>query len=67
MIADVWQPLPGFPGYRATTDGRVMGLRGKELRAFRSGTHSVAVNLTRDGEVVRVSVKQVKRMLGVEV
>lgn len=58
-----WIPLPGYPGYSATADGRVMGRRGKELRPFVNGQHAAAVNLYRGGEVVRVDMRAIQRMV----
>lgn len=56
MTLEKWEPVPGFPGYAMTSEGRVRGRR-KELKAFRNGTHGRAYNLYVDGEPVRVTVR----------
>lgn len=61
-----WMPLPGFPRYAATRDGSVRGPRGKVLRSFaydakRSTTR--AVNLYCDGEMIRVTIPHIKRLM----
>ena len=58
-----WIPLPEFPGYAATVDGRVMGRRGKELRPFCRGRNAAGVNLYVDGEMQQVTVKRIRRMV----
>lgn len=58
-----WIPLPEFPGYSATIDGRVMGRRGKELRPFHRGHHGPGVNLYRDGEMQQITVTRIQRMV----
>lgn len=58
-----WIPLPEFPGYSATLDGRVMGRRGKELRPFRRGRGTDGVNLYADGEMRQVTVARIRRMV----
>lgn len=61
-----WMPLPGFPRYEATRDGMVRGPRGKVLRAFSylaKSPHLLAVNVYRDGEMSRLGVQRIKRLM----
>ena len=59
-------PLPGFPRYAATRDGGVRGPSGKVLRPFPyvpGNPRVLAVNVYRDGEMVRVTISRVKRLM----
>ena len=61
-----WTPLPGFPRYAATRDGKVRGPSGKILRAFpylSRSPHLLAVNVYRNGEMIRLGVSRIKRLV----
>ena len=61
-----WMPLPGFPRYEATRNGKVRGPRGRVLRAFPYISRSpniLAVNVYCDGEMIRLTVPRIKRIM----
>lgn len=61
-----WMPLPGFPRYAATRDGSVRGPSGKVLRPFPYEPRNprvLAVNVYRDGEMVRITVSRIRRLM----
>lgn len=49
QVADLWRPVPGFPGYWASWNGKIVGLRGKALKPSATTGGYLHVNMWRDG------------------